>query len=248
MIRRNPAPPQQDGFTIVELMIATSILSIILVLASVAMISIGNLYQKGINQSNTQDDVRSIADELSQDLKLNSGQVTTVTDTTATFSDGSHPTIHAICIGSSVRYSYITGYEIGNGTENNRPEVPHILVRDDNTDYTGGFGGDILGSSPGCHPIDLTKTSFAHESGDSELIATKSRLTYFCVTSNGSCTDLNPTSPYTVSIGVAYGDTDLLSSPTGSSPGAVTCSGNTGDQFCATAYITTLAVQRLNGS
>ncbi len=61
----------QKGFTIIELMIATAVLSTILVMVTVVMVNIGSLYYKGINQARVQDDVRSIADEIIKNIQLN---------------------------------------------------------------------------------------------------------------------------------------------------------------------------------
>ena len=70
----------ENGFTIVELMIATTVLSVILLLASVVIIGIGNLFYKGVAQSQTQGDVRTIIDDVSQHLKLDGGNVIAFTD------------------------------------------------------------------------------------------------------------------------------------------------------------------------
>jgi prepilin-type N-terminal cleavage/methylation domain-containing protein len=213
----------QTGFTIIELMIATAVLSTILLLATVIMISIGNLYYKGINQARVQDDVHSIADEVSQRLQLSS----TVTPIRVTSPDGK--TV-AYCIGDK-RYVFIIGEQIGTGmdTDGTTHQSQHVLWRDKPT---------------GCPAITTNNwldTPTPSPSG-TELIAPNSRLTSFCISGSvaGSC--IPDTSPYTVSIGVAYGAIDLLNNPGNIS---ATCKGNTGDQFCATASLTTAVAQRL---
>ena len=65
MIRKR-TPDKQAGFTIVELMIATAILSTILLLVTTMMINIGNLYYKGVNQARVQDGVRTLADDVGE--------------------------------------------------------------------------------------------------------------------------------------------------------------------------------------
>jgi hypothetical protein len=53
---------------------------------------------------------------------------------------------------------------------------------------------------------------------------------------------VSTTSPYTLTLDLTYGDDDLLNN---SGSGPATCSGGTGDQFCATSNLTTTVAQRL---
>lgn len=214
------------GFTIIELMIATTVLSVVLLLATSLMTNIGNLFQKGVNQSRVQDAARSIADDVSQNLKLNIGTLTSGT--------GSGPTagFDAYCIGDT-RYSYVIDQKIGTTGQNDpvpggTPEEDHVLWRDSWNPLNP------------CVPADLSQPS--PSSAGTELISPNSRLTAFCIgqLSGGSCS-IASGSPYTISIEVAYGDGDLLNGTTGLN---VTCNGHTGDQFCATSSLTTVAVNR----
>jgi prepilin-type N-terminal cleavage/methylation domain-containing protein len=193
----------ENGFTIIELMIATAVLSTILVLVTTVMVNIGTLYYKGINQSRIQDDVRSITDDIVHNIQLDDQPPK------ASSEDGPHGE-QAFCVGN-VRYTYILGVQIGH-------PASHVLWRDQNP-------------TPGsCTPVDLTDPT-----GGNEMIASNSRLTMFSVSTT------NP--PYTVTVGAAYGDDDLLTGTTGD----VHCKGQKGDQFCATAHLTASAVQRVAG-
>lgn len=119
----NSLKQNQKGFTIVELMIATTVLSVILLLSTVAMVNIGRLYYKGVNQARVQDTVRSINDEISQNLQ----------------SSGANPKlslmskkgkIRAYCIGD-VRYTYVLNTQIGTGEDQaGKPKSNHVLWRD----------------------------------------------------------------------------------------------------------------------
>jgi hypothetical protein len=66
-----------------------------------------------------------------------------------------------------------------------------------------------------------------------ELIAPNSRLTAFTISA---------TSPFTVSIGMAYGTTSVLNLKGLNT----TCKDGGGDDFCATASLSTTVVQRIN--
>lgn len=191
----------QAGFTIIELLIATAVLSTILLLVTTLMINIGKLYYKGISQARVQDNVRSITDEVAQHLQLG--------DSFIPVTSGPE---RAYCIGTT-RYTFIIGVQIDHPNK-------HVLWRDKNP---------TPGNCPSVLP-NLTATT--PSIGGSELIAPNSRLTDLTITGS---------SPYSVSVGVAYGDDDLLNL----SGINTKCKGNIGDQFCATAKLQTIVVRRL---
>lgn len=234
----------EAGFTIIELMIATSVLSVILVLVTILMMSIGNLYYKGINQARTQDNVRSISDELSQHLQL-SNQPPAESDSSNSANKFSNLVVHAYCIDAT-RYSYVTG-EVA-GTNLGGTVLQHVLWR------------DTIPSGAACVAANLTQSDPSATTGGSngiELIASQSRLTQFCIGTIDPASHLcitNTDSPYNIEVGVAYGDYDLLNNASPSSLGDIAnnlnfpdalCKGGTGDRFCATAYLDTTVVKRL---
>ncbi len=238
----------QRGFTIIELMIATSVFSVILVIVSIVMIGIGNLFQKGINQARVQDNVRSISDQLAQDLKLNQNFVTADYDATNSpikLNGNNKVPVTVYCVGG-VRYTAMTGHKLGaNGSKDTDGTTllsPHVLWRDT---YNGS-----------CLPADLSATNpntvtpiigvTGQGANGVELIADNSRLTAFCIGNyNPGPPTCSPaaTSSYALTVGVAYGDIDLLSNPNASN---ARCRGDVGgDQFCSTASLQTTVVQRL---
>jgi prepilin-type N-terminal cleavage/methylation domain-containing protein len=150
-----PNRDQQEGFTIVELMIATSVLATILVMVTFVMVGIGNLYYKGVNQARVQDSVRSLADEIAGKLQFSDG-----TSLQGVAADGSYSltsadsTTHAYCIGDT-RYVFRLNTQINNGTR-------HVLWRD-------------ITNSCGLLDLNLPTPSI----GGDELIPPRSRLTEF---------------------------------------------------------------------
>ncbi len=244
--RRQLSITGQKGFTIIELLIATAVLSTILVLVTVVMVNIGSLYYKGINQSRVQDNVRSITDEVAQNIRFNSQPPT------APVTDPNNPNIHAYCIGA-VRYTFVLGAQVGKPAPGTSTTYYHALWRDDNP-TPGSCPTTINPSNPRSAQVDLTNPSLATAdkiNNGVELIADNSRLTAFSMTTG---------SPSTVAVSVAYGDNDLLCNPTGVAGscatsdampnwtdyrGAILCKGGKGDQFCSTASLNTTVVQRL---
>jgi len=226
-MKKRTRPLNRAGFTIIELMIATAVLSIILLLVTVMITRIGDLYYKGITQSRLQEDARSITTDVTQDLELSSGALekpptpSCFYDPDVTTTDPACPLdsevpVRAYCI-NGVRYSYIVGEQIG-------VDIAHVLWR------------DSPGGSAPCRPLNITLQNPGGTDG-SELIAPDSQLTEFRIKPIS-------TSPafYSISVYVAYGASNLLSG-TGVN---TACMGGTGNQFCATAGLTTTAAQRIN--
>ncbi|HET7060454.1 MAG TPA: type II secretion system protein [Candidatus Saccharimonadales bacterium] len=240
----------QAGFTIIELMIATAVLSTILVLVTVVMVNIGSLYYKGINQAKVQDNVRSINDEIDRYVQLSDQAPTDPVD-------GPNGT-HMICVGPA-RYAYILGVQIGHPAPKTPPDpttVYHQVLWRDTNPVQGSCSTKIDPNDPHSPQISLVSTSLAHDDAQNngtELITDNSRLTEFSITAG---------SPSTVTVGVAYGDDDLLCNPTALPSSCTTsdamngwanytenvlCKGGKGEQFCSTAQLTTSVVKRLGG-
>lgn len=220
------------GFTIIELLIATTILSTVLVMISIVIINIGNLYRKGVTQTRVQNNVRNLSDEISKELQLDATKIIPGSQTIGGFDERSY------CTGSH-RYSFVIGIQLSN-------PIQHVLWRDD---YT---------ATSSCPPLPLNQVTPAGTIGNGvELITPRSRLLAFDITPNSS--------PYTVTIGVAHGENDLLCDtgtpgdctsltpsqkvwnigiPSSAPSGAVICKGQSGRQFCAASTLTTSVASR----
>jgi prepilin-type N-terminal cleavage/methylation domain-containing protein len=249
MIYKHRKVLNQKAFTIIELMIATAILSVILVIVSAMMIGIGNLYYKGTSQASVQDNVRTITDEISQDLQLNGSDLLTGTNT--------NPALPiSYCIGTT-RYTSILGKQITNSSSLGANQSYHVLWRDSvpaGTCNNIGYNTFVNSSSPPTNPSTDPGT---------ELIGPNSLLTYFTISTG--------ISPFLITIGEAYGPSDLLCDSGYTSGGVNDCSNNTTDsthiwnpnppvnplqneirckgfaqnQLCSTDYLTTTVTERL---
>jgi prepilin-type N-terminal cleavage/methylation domain-containing protein len=236
----------QKGFTIIELMIATAVLSTILVLVTGVMVNIGSLYYKGINQASIQDDVRTISDEVVKDIQLNDQAPISATGASNT---------KFYCIGQ-IRYAYIEGVQIGHPAPGTGTVYHQVLWRDINP-VSGDCPTQINPHDPSSPQLDLTDVNLATEDASNngqEMITSSSRLTEFSMVSDSRST--------AVTVGAAYGDDDLLCNPSAAAgscddPAAMTswsdytgdvrCKGLKGKQFCSTAHITSAAVSRVAG-
>jgi prepilin-type N-terminal cleavage/methylation domain-containing protein len=66
----------KKGFTLVELMIATTVFAIVMLISTYAFLRINKYFTKGINQARTQDTVRNIVSDISDQIQLSPDLVT----------------------------------------------------------------------------------------------------------------------------------------------------------------------------
>ncbi len=229
MIRLNKS---QKGFTILELMIATVVFSVLLLGAATMLVQIGRLYYKGVVTSRTQETVRGISDEVSRAIQFSSNNFE-VSGTTLPVQNtaGDTVTVQAFCIGNN-RYSYIINgqvnssgtystYEPGDKQQN---WVPRALWRDARPET--------------CAPLDITQTNLA--SDGKEMLGEGMRLFRLDPPQE---IDANA-GLVTFRVGVAYGaDNELLDLDT---PNTATCVGSgLGSQWCATSELNTTLFRRI---
>lgn len=208
---------RQAGFTIIELLIATAVFSVILLVITTAVLQFTKQYYRGVVASSTQNVARTLIDDVSRSIEFNGGAVSPISGNTG------------YCIGSDKRYSYKLSRQVTDGGGD--PAVHqglHALVSDTVTGCNG--------STPALNVTTLGSLSGGSLQNPRELLGQHMRLAKFNITPVGS--DL-----YTITVRVIYGDDDLLTSPT--SPSA-TCLGTTGSQFCAVSELTTTVKKRVN--
>ncbi len=226
-----------DGFTIIEFMIATAILGVILVLASTMILGIGKLLDKGTNLAAVQDATRSTLDQVTQDI-MYSASPPVAGPSSGTDYNG--VTVYSYCIGN-VRYSYTLGNRVGDSG------VAHVLWRD-NIDPAAFSAGSVS-----CPPLDLSEsnpeqaqyyrspTDVGNDGQD--LIANDSRLTCFQIMPGLGTS-------YSVYVGQAYGISSDFSGGTTSSDChsglTVSCAGGDGDEYCATDELSSSVTPRVS--
>lgn len=65
------------GFTIVELMISTTVFSVVLLVLTAGILQMGHVYYKGVTSTQVQTAARSIIDSAEQDIQFSGGMVRT---------------------------------------------------------------------------------------------------------------------------------------------------------------------------
>jgi prepilin-type N-terminal cleavage/methylation domain-containing protein len=209
-------PSTNQGFTLVELMIATAVFSVILLLVVNSFIQIGRIYYKGLTISRTQETARAISDELTQSLKFSKSRL----DVSPANPAGGQ----SYCIGL-VRYSYVLGKQI-DPTLSDDNHTPHALVRD-----------TTLGGS--CTPLDLNNVPELSGSFKTvELLSEKMTLNYLSIEQQNDI--------YKVSVVVSYGDADLFASGTTQDKPECSAEATKGLEFCAVAIYNSSVFRRLD--
>lgn len=209
---------QQGGFTIIELMIATMVFSVILTIITIGVLSFTNNYYRGVHASATQNTARSIIDTINQGIQFGASGQPNISNLAGGY----------FCVGGSVYMFNTTA-----------------------TKFTG-----ITATQTGMYVTPMTSDVCQIQpfTGGKQLMGNNMRITYFDIASS------TVPNTYTVSLALAYGDTDLLcapSLPSGCSPTAsysdpsfigrqdVACKAASGSQYCAVSRLTSTAQKRV---
>lgn len=217
---------KQAGFTIIELMIATLVFSIIIIIIVTAIMQITRTYYKGVTLSNTQNVARSVMDNISQAIQFG-GVAPQVPSGSNLIASTSNPNPKGrVCIGNQA-YDFQLGYEL--------PNHPHALT---------------VATVPGCSPS--TPPTF----GGTELLSPNMRLSRFDVQPLGNdLWQVSVTVAYgddDLLCNTSLPGNDCQSnsnSPllaeSGSGQEVIACKGQTGSQFCGVSSLSTVVQQRL---
>lgn len=217
----------QSGFTIVELMIATAIFSLILLVVLTAIVQVGRMYYKGITTAKTQEAARTIVERVAQQIQFSpqsSNPLLYQNYASATPPSGDK---NLRCIGNT-RYFYVINQLNTAST--------YGVWTDDNADGSNicTDAAAYAAFAPSGNPPALAGTT-----NPRDLLPDNMRIVKFDVSGSGKL--------YTISVRVAYGENDLLdqSVAVGGVPGTQ-CRGRTlGTQFCAVSEINVTVAKRL---
>lgn len=210
----------EKAFTIVELLIATSVFSVVLLVALAGFLQIGHLFYKGVSTTQTATVANQIFSDISGNFH-NSGNISSLQSANG---------YTYYCLGGN-RYTLNIGFEVHSS------DAPDHL----SPSQGGNFGllKDSLPGSSGCAtPCDDISgipcpPGAVKFNNPSELLGNQMRLSALNIQPD---TSISP-NYYSISIVVAYGDTDLLDNPSSSS---AACKNNTaGTQYCSVTALNT---------
>jgi prepilin-type N-terminal cleavage/methylation domain-containing protein len=218
MMTLRRTPTSQRGFTVIELLIATAVFSVVLLMVTVGIMQITRVYYKGVTETNTQDTARNISDVISRTIQFGgTGNIQQSVGTTP-------GTSFAFCIGNQL-FSYVLGYQVVDSKTSGLSQSYHGLV----VSSAAGCGGP---SSPIANLV--TTQTIANSR---ELVGAKMRLANLSVKPVSGSTSL-----WSVNVKVLYGEDDLINNPTSST---ATCKSDTGSQFCAMSELNTIVEKRV---
>lgn len=102
----------QKGFTIIELMVATTTFSVVLLIATTTLIAVGRLYSKNIIQSTTQETARNASEEVTRTFQFSNTDIVPLADV------GNQ---RSFCIGDT-KYTYVLNQQVKDGVIGLRSE------------------------------------------------------------------------------------------------------------------------------
>jgi prepilin-type N-terminal cleavage/methylation domain-containing protein len=112
----------QKGFTIVELLVATAVFGVLLLIVTIAVLQFSRVYYRGVTEANTQDTARTVVDRISQAIQFNGG---TITATPA----ASYGSTASFCVGNQ-QYTYILGKQLTDTTPASTQTYHALVSRD----------------------------------------------------------------------------------------------------------------------
>lgn len=118
MVHKDPLRSSQSGFTIIELMIATMVFGVVLLLITTATLQITKVYYRGITEAKTQYTARSIVDLISQGIQFSGGAVTETTPSGNTF-----------CVANQ-QYTYVLRKQLVDQSPTSNQTFHALVVRD----------------------------------------------------------------------------------------------------------------------
>lgn len=208
------------GFTIVELMIATAVFAVVLIIAQVIFVQIGHLFYRGVSITNTQE----TADHIFQDINGNF-------QTAPSFGGGKNSGAGGYdyyCIGDT-RYTYrIHNAVDASGAVDHSAGSGNFGILKDVMQGTGSECPAPCDDGGGSCPSGLALNN------PIELLGDKMRVEKFKIAQSTTTSNL-----YSVSIVVAYGDDDTLTYSDPSDYSTVSCQLDSHNNFCAVSKINT---------
>ncbi|HEY5268085.1 MAG TPA: prepilin-type N-terminal cleavage/methylation domain-containing protein [Candidatus Saccharimonadales bacterium] len=127
----------QKGFTIVELLIATSVFASILLIVTYGIIQISKMYTNGFIQSQTQNVTVSLSDQVTRDIGFSSASSITPDISAQVTVPGQGITTYYYFCTNQNEYFYLPGgsiYEISLGNIGGQGCTPSVI---NNTKYSG---------------------------------------------------------------------------------------------------------------
>lgn len=247
----------KSGFTIIELLIASTVFAVILVIITIGIINITQSYTKGLTETKTQNVARNILNDMAQAIQFSPGAISTSTNanpgiievsTSNAPADNKFPptpgkVVYGFCIGER-EYVYQLGYEVVSTSINlSSNQAYNGIMVNPASDSCSGFNSSYL-------PTDYNFiNSTTVPTGFTEFLDPNMRISYLMVcqgtlTPTGDCNYVADSNIYSLGVQVSYGDNGLFNNDI-ATDGSTLCNGSIGTQFCATSKLITVVEKRV---
>jgi prepilin-type N-terminal cleavage/methylation domain-containing protein len=216
-MRKAHTHPKSYGFTIVELLVALAVFSVVLVVVTAAIIQISRVYYKGFTETQVQTTARTVMDTISQGIQFGGG---TIIGTPTSQTPG---TSYAFCLGNQ-EYSFRPGYQLVDTTPG-IDQTNNALVVRTTAACSGTSAQNLAGAVTG-----------------REMLAPRMRLSKMVVKSVG--TNLYQIQ---IRLVYGDDDllVSPSGSPNGPKATDAACKGQDGRQFCAVSELNTTVIRRV---
>jgi prepilin-type N-terminal cleavage/methylation domain-containing protein len=148
----------QKGFTLIELMIATTVFSVILLLCTYGLIQIGNTFYKGRTAAMTQNTARSVMDSITQAIQYGGKDVTPATTTVVDAGVASA----AFCTGNN-RYRYQRDFQVGRDSGRGALIVDDQVAGCVNDSSRGSNAKELLGHNMRITNFSITRNGTSYK-------------------------------------------------------------------------------------
>lgn len=247
---------QSGGFTIVELLIATAVFSMVLLGTATMVIQVSRMYYKGIVSTRTQNETRALLEAISRPIQLEEAKVATtkpgptpadppvkITGTPFTVASAQIYTPEAICVGAT-RITFVKGLKVNPDVAFDRDSIRHAVwiepINNVGTckDNVPNLSSDL---ATGALPANVPQRG-------RDLISKNMRLVDLKVVETPAGSGL-----WSIKVKVLYGERDLMgpanAAPTGTPQNYPTaCKGFiAGSQWCTAVEYETKVFKRLKG-
>jgi len=221
---------EQSGFTIVELMIATLVFSIVLLVITVGVLNFTSSYYKGINSSTTQTTAQNAIDSVAQAIQFSSSG-TAGTDVAPS---------GLFCAGSRM-FLYSLGVQYQGGTPSSSNwglyMFPNPHTANCDTSGIGSFAGgtELLGKGMRVANVSVTNSNPTENLWQIALTVVYGDSDLLCQSSLGGAQGGCQSSAQAFAATATVSGVD------------VGCKSQIGSQFCSVAALSTVAQQRIIG-
>jgi len=209
------------GFTIVELMIAISVFSVVMIIATTGILLIARQYQAGVTKTAMQSATRDIHQKISDSIKYSGGKITVEENS------GNVTGYYVVCVGK-IRYFYKTPSRlINNETDFNNMSGLHFQQQ------TNPYkNGNALAGECGYLVNDDINAQ--------QLLPNNAKVALFNVTETE---DEGVTKTAIIDTTFVKGDYDLFN--LGVPPKDLKCKSGVGNEWCSVVSLSSIVNPRL---